>query len=42
MKQPIDLLNPLVAEMLKTMETVFRAFEVINCSIKQPVHEQMN
>jgi len=28
LKQPIDLLNPLVAEMLKTMETVFRAFEV--------------
>ena len=28
MKQPIDILNPLVAEMLKAMETVFRAFEV--------------
>lgn len=28
MKQPIDLLNPLVAEMLKIMEAVFRAFEV--------------
>jgi predicted nucleotidyltransferase len=28
LKQPIDLLNPLVAEMLKIMETVLRAFEV--------------
>lgn len=28
MKQPIDLLNPLVAEMLKIMETVFRTYKV--------------
>lgn len=28
MKQPIDLLNPLVAEMLKIMETVFRKYKV--------------
>jgi hypothetical protein len=28
LKQTIDLLNPLVAEMLKIMETVFRTYKV--------------